>query len=354
MLSVSGRQLFMIDSFRDTNRPLLSILADPDSIFMRGLAKFKNRTLYSNIVNDRTATFYTTCISATDPFTDLDNVDISYLPGFDPIILDPNRPATLRKPDTSLVSLQYSDRVRAVLNRAPTFLFLALFVPLGLTLFTVNAGIQSIMSVRRIRLHEAGKAGIDAAMYRMPLMVEDIQHAAEDVYGNINAAQSQEYIVSPDESEGSASSSEVNTPRPSSPLLRDANGKAESKSASSPLSSPSSPDSPAPLDTLIQTPKHQTGVTRPPPPHTRRRSSTFHLHKQQTNGFPTLALAEVQFAMIRHLDELGWEKYPVWIHNDGHSHAAIIARKASQRARNGGTGGEAAIVMSHWVTRFEI
>ena len=62
-LCKSGRQLFGIDKFRDTGRPILAVLADPNSIFMSGLAKFKRRTLYSNIVNDRSAVYYTTGIA---------------------------------------------------------------------------------------------------------------------------------------------------------------------------------------------------------------------------------------------------------------------------------------------------
>jgi hypothetical protein len=45
---------------------LLEILADPESIFIKGLAKFERRTLYTNIVNDRSAVYYTTGISKTD------------------------------------------------------------------------------------------------------------------------------------------------------------------------------------------------------------------------------------------------------------------------------------------------
>lgn len=33
-VSMSGSQLFMVDSFRDTGKPLLGILADPESIFI--------------------------------------------------------------------------------------------------------------------------------------------------------------------------------------------------------------------------------------------------------------------------------------------------------------------------------
>lgn len=85
-LSMSGRQLFTIDSFRGTGRPLLSVLADPDSIFIRALSRFQNRVLYANVVNDRSAVYYTTAISRIDPFTNPDAVEINYLKGSKPII----------------------------------------------------------------------------------------------------------------------------------------------------------------------------------------------------------------------------------------------------------------------------
>ena len=52
-LSASGRQMFIIDRFRGTGRPLLAVLADPAAVFHQGLARFRNRVLYANIVNDR-------------------------------------------------------------------------------------------------------------------------------------------------------------------------------------------------------------------------------------------------------------------------------------------------------------
>lgn len=88
-LSTSGRQLFTIDNFRDTGRPILSVLSDPDSIFIHALGRFQNRALYTNIVNDRSAVFYTTGISRTDPYVDLTKVNLHYLKGYEPVILDP-------------------------------------------------------------------------------------------------------------------------------------------------------------------------------------------------------------------------------------------------------------------------
>ena len=93
-LSVSGSQLFTIDSFRETGRPLLSILADPNSIFVQALAKFKHRSLYTNITNDRSAVYYTTSISCVDPYANLNKVKLNYLPGYDRVLLDPDNPVS--------------------------------------------------------------------------------------------------------------------------------------------------------------------------------------------------------------------------------------------------------------------
>ena len=112
---MSGRQLFIIDNFRGTGRPLLSVLADPDSVFIKGLALFKRRTLYTNIINDRTAVYYTTGISRTDPFKDLDKIQIKYVPGYEDVVLDPIEPYAPPEPMTAefylslLVSLQWHD-----------------------------------------------------------------------------------------------------------------------------------------------------------------------------------------------------------------------------------------------------
>src|SRR5690606_28921745 len=94
-LCMSGRQLFGIDKFRDTGKPLLAVLADPNSIFMCGLAKFKRRTLYTNIVNDKSSVYYTTGIAKTDPYADLSKVKVRYLKGYEDVILDPEDPVSL-------------------------------------------------------------------------------------------------------------------------------------------------------------------------------------------------------------------------------------------------------------------
>jgi hypothetical protein len=202
-LSASGRQLFTIDKFRDTGRPLLEILADSESIFIKGLAKFQRRTLYSNIVNDRSAVYYTTGISRIDPFTNLEKVKINYLKGYDDVILDPNTPVAPSDPEES-ESTFYARFVKSsqtTVGQLPFFLAMILFIPFGVIAFLINSAVQSLRSGRRIRLHEKGLAGIQPSIYRVPLLITGMREAVEDVYENLNSAQSHEYLVAGTEEE---------------------------------------------------------------------------------------------------------------------------------------------------------
>ncbi|KAL2015611.1 hypothetical protein VTK56DRAFT_5089 [Thermocarpiscus australiensis] len=264
-LCMSGRQLFGIDNFRDTGKPLLAVLADPDSIFMSGLAKFKRHTLYSNIVNDRSAVYYTTGISKTDPYTDLSKVTVRYLKGYEDVILDPAdpvSPAPPKEPEPLVASLENWAR------RIPFILALTVFIPFGVVAFFVNSAIQTIRSSRRVKLHERGLAGIKVEDFRVNLWMREIREAVEGAYENLNSSQNQEYLdVSEDEG--------------------------------------SSPDD-------------DTGASG--------RKILALERKQSRPAQPTLALAPYQFAAIRALDKLKWRKYPVWIHKHRHSHAAIIVR----------------------------
>ena len=167
-ISTSGRQLFLTD----TGRPLLSVLADPDSIFMKGLARFKNRTLYANVQNDRSAPYWTTGVSAKDPYVDLHAVDMRFVSGYEPVVADPEAPvAPKRVVDNSL----YGRLVRGSSDVAAALPFLALrtvFLPLGATLFAINACYQTFQSRKRVKLHNESGIGRGFGMYRLPLLAE--------------------------------------------------------------------------------------------------------------------------------------------------------------------------------------
>lgn len=164
------------------------------------------------------------------------------------------------------------------------------FIPLGVVAFLINSGVQSLRSNRRIKLHEKGLAGIQPGNYRVPLLT-DMRGAVEDVYENLNSAQSNEYLVDGHEEEEGGHGSH-------SPILE----RAQAFS-----SEPNKPE------------------------------------KSRQVDVPTLALAPYQFRMINALDSLGWHKYPVYIHKVNHSHAAIIVRVEKPGFDEG------RVVLRHWL-----
>lgn len=302
-LSTSGRQLFIVDNFRNTGRPLLSVLADPQSVFISALAKFDHRSLYTNIVNDRTAVFYTTGISKCDPFTNLSKVNLRYVKNYEPVILDPDHPVE-RKSISKLPTFyeRFRDNGRTFLSRIPIYLALMVIVPIATIAFLVNSVIQTFRSRRRIQLHETDHEGSGFGVYRIPYMVREMRVGLEDAFENMNSAQGQEYLP-----EGSEELSAVCDSTPSSPFL-------------------------ARTDELLEPEKSDTESLK-------KESLT----SERPPDFPTLALTNDQFAMIKSLDDVGFRKYPVHITKSSHSHAAIIVR-TSRSAYD-----EGKVVVKHWL-----
>jgi hypothetical protein len=305
-LSTSGRQLFLIDSFRDTGRPLLSILADPDSIFIRALAKFKHRSLYTNIVNDRSAVYYTTGISRIDPYAHTERLKLKYIKEYEPVVLDPDEPFTICA-DDNLPSFytRIAGSSQTFLRRLPVFLALAVIIPIASVAFLINSTIQTMRSRRRIQLHEEDYERRGFSGYRVPFMVQDAQQAIEDAFENVNSAQRQEYL--PDWSEE---------------MTRIENDSQQVFHESAPVGLAE----PVPSEKTETAPLVQT-----------------HSHPDRQPEFSTLALTPAQFAMIKALDDVGFRKYPIHIHKSSHSHAAIIVRHAR------GAFEEGKIVVAHWL-----
>ena len=305
-LSISGQQLFLVDSFRDTGRPILSVLADPDSIFIRALGKFENRSLYTNIVNDRSAVYYTTGISRIDPYAHMDRLELNYLKDYQDVLLNPDEPFKIRQ-DDHLPSFytRIAGSSQTFLKRLPLFLALVVIIPIASAAFLINSVIQTIRSRRRIQLHETDHDGHGFSGYRVPLLVQDARQAIEDAFENVNSAQRQEYLP-----EGSEEMSQVEND--SQQILHE------------PL--PDNLAQPVPSEkseevSLVQTTSQQ----------------------ERHRDFSTLALTPAQFAMIRALDDVGFRKYPVHIHKSTHSHAAIIVRSTR------GWFEEGKLVVAHWL-----
>jgi hypothetical protein len=312
-ISKSGRQLFMIDKFRDTGSPLLSLLAAEGSIFMLGLARFQRRCLYANIVNDRASVFYTTSISKHDPFVRLEDVSINYLPGYGEIVVDPDNPVRPRETTDRTLRTRVSRAVVSSVSGLPFRLFLLLFIPFASLLYLINAAIQTVRSQRRIRLHEEGKLGVPLSTYKLPLFVEEMRSVVEEMYETVNAAREPEYLA--DDAGHDPAEPEAVAASPSSDGQQDQDAPTEPASTRSLGTSKSD-------DCLVIKPPNSNGE-----------------EVKLGLKFPTLALTPAQFTIIDNLNSVGFRKYPVHIHDSSHSHAAIIVRMPKKDGHQALVGG---------------
>ncbi|GAB7340270.1 hypothetical protein MBLNU457_6732t1 [Dothideomycetes sp. NU457] len=306
-LSTSGTQLFLTDNFRTTGRPLLSVMADPNSIFIHGLSLFKNRSLYANIINDKSVVYYSAAISRNDPFVDLSAVNLHSIPNTSNVILDPTSPVTPRNRPVPTLMQRINTTATSTLKSLPFVFFLTVLLPIGSVVFLANSGIQSIRSAQRVRLHESGKAGIGIEKYRAkPPLLSEARSAVDRTFRALSPGREAEEFL----------------PRDSDPEAL-ANGSSTNRTL----------DSKSQAQASAQ--EHGREV---------KGSGQF----RDTSTFPTLALTKEQFEMIDHLDDLGITKYCVHISKVRHTHAAIIVRSD----RWGFDQGK--IVVSHWIENFEV
>jgi hypothetical protein len=300
-LSTSGAQMFLADNFRNTNKPLLALLAEPNSIFLNGLRQFKRKSVYANTMNDRSVPYFTAAISRVDQFVDPDAIDVNYLPNSNPdssdpakqVILDASNPVTPRQSPEETRSLleRYTYLNQRTLSSIPFYAAVTVLLPIGATFFLLNSGVQTYRSAQRVRSHEEGKSGFSIDRYRTPLLESMQERMSKTLSNQAGEQQHQQYLPTP-------------PPEPVS----------ESEAAFS-----------SPEEKLARK-------------ETVKESSTF----------PVLALTPEQFAMIDNLNSVGLTKYPVHIQNVRHTHAAIVVRS------NRESFWEGRVVVKHWVREFEL
>lgn len=292
-------------------------MADPESIFIGGLSAFKHRSLYANIINDRSVPYYTAAFSPIDPFIDLEAIKITYAPGYDNVILDSDIPTIVKKQDLTWTET-ISSTARSVATKAPLYVGLSLLAPIGVVAFLANSGYQSYQSAARIKLHEEGKSGIEKGTYQLPLIIEKAKQKADEVFEKVNEAQGEEF-------------------------LEPADKKSVSKSDDS---SDQEEDS---MDELAATTSHDHAHAQTSAPDTYKETPVEEKDLPKNDSeFPTLALTQEQFAMIDSLNKVGFDKFPVHIQKATHSHAAIIVRTSRVSFNDG------KVVARHWLDRFEL
>lgn len=292
---------------------------------MLGLAKFRNRTLYANIVNEKAVTFYTAAISKVDPFYGKPKTCFNYLPGFEPVVVDhmdffvkhnekeDSTSSTAR--NIRIAWCLLSDVVSFII-KIPLFVGFAIFVSISTIGYLVNAGFQTILSLNRIKLHEKDY------LYDGPLIVgdigQDVQGTTTKMCEDIHTTTEPLSVIDENLSAPGATKGEKDLkPQDRNPAL---------------LKGSSSQDS---VSALTGTDFDTQPPPRPPPSHVER------------EDHPTLqlALTPTQFQIINDLNSLDFHKFPVYINKTIHSHRSMIFRDPVAKYDEG------RVVIRHWIER---
>jgi hypothetical protein len=296
-LGNSGQQIFITDNFRGTGRPLLTIMADPTSIFVKGLKMFKNKSIYANTMNDRSVPYWSAYFSRVNPYVDFNRVQVYYLPnqpeGELEVILDPARPSvpkkSVRDELTTYQKWTYIDT--RTIKSVQMYMVVGVMLPLVIPLFLLNAGWQTVQSGQRLKQHESGKV-FDLSRYRQKLLDE-----ANAVRDHISE---------------------------------------RSMNSKNPGYLPTPPPESVPASEIPEGAKPAIELSK------RERA------REHGGPWPILALTKDQFDIIDGLNSLDIAKYECHIRRVRHTHAAIIVRTPR------GSFTEGKVVVAHWARGFEV
>jgi hypothetical protein len=158
-LGHTGQQLFLNDKIGNLDgqifpKPILVWMADPKSVFFKGLQSFKHVSLYSNVVNDRRCGWFTAAVSDNDPYhtmtnTSPSNLQVLYLKGYELVIIDQEiqvkfvKTKKVHAPSLFSKSMKW---IKALGN-------IVLYTPLWSVYFIISSIIQRIKVSKRVHAY---------------------------------------------------------------------------------------------------------------------------------------------------------------------------------------------------------
>lgn len=122
VLAHTGAQMFLRDGGKDNKLPLLVWMSDPRSTFIKALKCFKHLSLYANVINDKRTAWYTASISAKDPFKSMINENASaylleFIKGYEPVVIDVDKPIQFKSDINDNVNQDRFSRGKSSIRR---------------------------------------------------------------------------------------------------------------------------------------------------------------------------------------------------------------------------------------------
>ncbi|KAF9577693.1 hypothetical protein BGW38_006933, partial [Lunasporangiospora selenospora] len=298
MLSRTGEQLQFVDDYIQ-GKPLMLVMSEPESIFVKALGRFKRRAAYCNIRNDRSVPFWTASFSDADPFSEFESMDVQYnevyssiIESFGPQDLD-KLAQREREQEESLKATTFTERASHRLQSVPwrRYAIMGVLVPVLLPFWIVFAATTISYQGVDSRMRTKGVAETE----------EDLKRIREKV-STVNLASYN------DEDEGNDSDTEVRPRVLTSEITED-------------RSTPSRASSDHTTIEVEESREEGEEAT----------VSYSYPHLKKVRQLPLLP---VQIEVSRNLNRLEWSKHIIHI-DSMNAHASIVVR-AKRFAHDGG------------------
>ena len=119
--------------------------------------------------------FFTGSISSADPFVDVSKLEMNYLPGYAPNVIDASEPFSLVRPrEQQSIIQRVGQNTQKIVSQIPLTAAMTLVFTIGVPIFLCNSVVQSIRSNRRIRLHELNRISAGLSYGTIFSKLEDI------------------------------------------------------------------------------------------------------------------------------------------------------------------------------------
>ncbi|KAK1236213.1 hypothetical protein PQX77_000534 [Marasmius sp. AFHP31] len=199
LLSRTGEQFYCADSWSNTGKPLLEIMADPERVFYRALASFQQIRIYANAVYDTTVPFVTAAIEVDDPFAEhaTNGIEIEYEDKYSRVIssysLPPVPPAPTPKPTVLTKDWFEQRRTKPKRPFLPPFLrfrfpvnilfyaLIPLLIPTVATLVVIRFTKASRKSRQRIKALEKDSRSQESLAQTLARLEHDMEEAVVEL-----------------------------------------------------------------------------------------------------------------------------------------------------------------------------
>ncbi|CDR38797.1 CYFA0S02e05886g1_1 [Cyberlindnera fabianii] len=366
LLSQSGKQMFLKDTSGPRQEPLLSLMANPSSLFYKALQQFKYRSLYANAINDKRTSWWTAGISVVDPFMKIDetsrlnNMDFKFVKGYDPIVIDANAKFKIsnklvEKGDSPII--QTSNFWKRKFKWVIVAVNLLLVAPLWVTWFIISGLLETYKSHLRIKGTLKDHHGIFASLCDWSETeglfdssdADDIDDDAVSTTGSIKAMEMLDRGIDEKFHDHTDAFMESVFDAISS---KDAAESAKYQQYDIELEGQENDDTASEAVNHVPSTAQDTGLeTDPLIPFVKTSINdmtnlepALNLAENEVVKVFTLGLSQPQVEIIKNLNALNWQKFPILIRHTTSTHSAAIVRNKDEKELY-----EGKVVIRHWL-----